>query len=185
MQIRAAKTADIPSVLKLQSLYLFDNLTEEERLQGFVTTPFTVPQLEQIISEGGLFVALDKEEVVAYAFAGSWDYFKQWPIFPYMVSRFPQLRYKNFEITAENSFQYGPVCIAMDYRSNGLLNELFEVMRLELVKKYPLSITFINQVNKRSLNAHVHKLGWEVIDKFEFNNKNYYGLAFDMQQSVL
>ncbi|MFD2247313.1 GNAT family N-acetyltransferase [Pontibacter ruber] len=185
IKTRTAQKEDIESVLALQSLYLYDNLSEEERQEGFVTTPFTTEQLEQIIEREGLFIATDKEQIVAYAFAGGWDYFSQWPIFPYMTSRFPSLHFKDFDISTENSFQYGPVCIDIPYRGSGLLNNLFEYMRRQMVVKYPLSVTFINQVNKRSLNAHVNKLGWTVIDEFDFNGKQYYGLAFDMQESVL
>jgi hypothetical protein len=29
------------------------------------------------------------------------------------------------------------------------------------------------------------KLGWEIIDRFEFRNGKYLGLAFDMSRSVL
>ena len=58
-------------------------------------------------------------------------------------------------------------------------------MRIEFVKKYPISITFINKVNVISEKAHTKKLGWKIIDEFEFNNKTYLGLAFDMNNSVL
>ena len=88
-------------------------------------------------------------------------------------------------ITTDNSFQYGPVCLDMAYRSRGLLNRLFETMRLEWAKKYPLSVTFINQVNERSTQAHIRKLGWEIIDRFTFNGNKYYGLIFEMSKSVL
>lgn len=155
MLTRLANTADISKVLKLQSSYLYSNLSENERKEGFVTTPFSIPQLEEVIKENGLFVAQNEMGyIVAYAFAASWHYFSQWEIFNYMVSRFPNLSFNGKEITTENSFQYGPVCIGKKYRGTGLLPLLFEEMRLELLKKYPISITFINKINLVSQKAH-------------------------------
>lgn len=186
IKTRMASLKDIDGILSLQEKYLYRNLTEEERKKGFVTTPFTVPQLEEIIRQKGLFVAYNEaNNIVAYAFAGSWKYFEQWEIFNLMVSRFPLISYKGREITTENSFQYGPVCIDEKYRGTGLLNLLFEEMRIELLKRYPISITFINKVNVISQVAHTKKLGWEIVDEFEFNNNNYIGLALDMNVSVL
>ncbi|MGB3466405.1 MAG: GNAT family acetyltransferase, partial [Cyclobacteriaceae bacterium] len=149
-----ADPADIDSVLTLQAKHLASNLTEEEKRQGFVTTPFTETQLLEIIAQRGLFIAKDDHQLFSYLFAGNWRYFSQWKIFTYMISRFPQLSFKGLEITTENSFQYGPVCIDHAYRSKGHFNQLFEKMRLEFVKTYPISITFINQVNEISTAAH-------------------------------
>lgn len=177
---------DIPGVLDLQEKYLYRNLTEEERKGGFVTTPFTVAQLRQILKEKGLFVAKNEAgEIISYVFAASWTYFQQWEIFNYMVSRFPSLSFNGNEITTENSFQYGPVSIHQNYRGQGILNLIFEEMRLEFVKKYPISLTFINKINIISEKAHTRKLGWEIIDEFEFNENQYITLAFDMKKSVL
>ena len=179
-------TADIPGVLALQEKYLLRNLTEDERKRGFVTTPFTAEQIEEVIKQNGIFIATNEEgAIIAYAFAGSWKYFEQWEIFNFMVSRFPQLSFQSGAINTENSFQYGPICIDIPYRGKGLLNQLFEEMRIEFVKKYPISVTFINKVNEVSTKAHTQKLGWEVIDEFGFNGKEYIGLAFDMRRSVV
>src|SRR5690625_5140973 len=181
-----ATIADIPGVLALQEKYLFKNLSPEERKSGFVTTPFTVKQIEDILEENGLFVAKNEsEEVIAYIFAASWRYFEQWEIFKHTVSLFPKIHFRGQEIKVENSFQYGPVCIDEKYRGQVVLNKLFEEMRLEFVKRYPISITFINQINKISKPAHTRKLAWEIIDTFAFNDNNYYTLAFDMHESVL
>jgi hypothetical protein len=186
IKTRIGNKEDIPGVLALQEKYLYRNLSEIERESGFVTTPFTVEQIEEILKQNGLFVAENEAgKIISYAFAGSWNYFEQWEIFNVMVSRFPQLSFNGKEITTENSFQYGPVSIDKEYRGRGVLNLIFEEMRLEFLKKYPLSITFINKVNAISLHAHTKKLGWEIIDEFEFNNNTYIGLAFDMKKSVL
>ena len=176
----------IPGVLSLQERNLYANLTIQEREKGFVTTPFTVPQLEAIIQLNGLFVATNKQgKIIAYVFAGDWDYFSQWDIFKLMITRFPQLSFKGQDITTQNSFQYGPICIDIAYRGQGVLQAIFEEMRIVFVHRYPISITFINQVNDVSTIAHTKKLGWKIIDHFEFNKNQYLGLAFDMTQSVL
>ena len=182
---RIATVSDITQFLSLQELYLFRNLNEQERLEGFVTTPFTTEQIEEAIAQRGLFIAQSEDlKVIAYAFAASWTYFAQWEIFNYMVSRFPSLSFQGNEITTENSFQYGPVCIDKEYRGTGLLPLIFEEMRLELLKKFPISITFINKINPISEKAH-KKLGWKIVDEFDFNNNSYIGLALDMNKSVL
>jgi hypothetical protein len=58
-------------------------------------------------------------------------------------------------------------------------------MRLGIHKRFPIGITFINQVNEVSYKAHTKKLGLQVIDTFTFNEKNYYTLAFDTEKSVI
>jgi hypothetical protein len=185
MILRNAILTDIQGVLDLQEKYLLVNTPENERQNGFVTTPFTVPQLEEIIALDGLFIAEYERKIVAYAFAGSWAYFSQWSIFPFMLNRLPDIKYQNFEINEQNSFQYGPVCIEMSYRGSGLFPRLFEVMRLAMRAHYPIGVTFINKINQRSYEAHTKKLKMEVVDEFTFNQKNFYGLAFRTNETVL
>jgi len=185
MHIRQATSNDIQGILDLQSANLFSNMSETERTKGFVTTPFTVALIKEIIAQSGLFVAIDHKKVVAYVFAGNWNYFCHWDIFKYMITRFPNLKFNSKSITTENSFQYGPICIDVNYRGRGVINQIFEKMRLSMKDKYSISLTFINAENIPSTKAHTEKLGWEIIDRFEFNGNNYLGLAFDMSQSVL
>lgn len=185
IQLEVAKLIDITGVLALQELYLVSNLSEEEKKSGFVTTPFTIKQLTYVINNEGLFIAKDDNKIIAYIFAESWPFFSQWPIFEHMISLFPKLSFQDFEISSTSSFQYGPICIDKKYRGKGLINLLFEFMRVHVVKKYPLSLTFINKTNIPSLKAHTEKLKWTTIADFEFNNNNYYILAYDMNKPVL
>ncbi len=170
---------DIDSFLELQAKYLVTNLTEEQKKDGFVTTPFTVEQLTEIIGNEGLFLAKKEKKVVAYAFAGTWDYFSQWKIVEQMGKMLP-ITFKNQIVTYENSFQYGPICIDVELRGTGLINNLFDFMRKNMVEKYPVSVTFINKINERSRKAHVEKLGWKIVTDFQFNGNNYYFLMLEM-----
>jgi hypothetical protein len=117
--------------------------------------------------------------------AASWDYFSDWPIFPYMLKRLIGQSYNNGVIQQSNSFQYGPVCIAGQLRGTNAFPKLFEEMRIALHKRYPIGITFINQINQRSYQAHCNRLQMDVIDEFTFNNNHYYSLAFDTARSVI
>lgn len=185
IQLQVAKLSDIDGVLALQKLYLVSNLTEEEKKAGFVTTPFSVEQLSFVINNEGLFLAKDSDKVIAYIFAESWDFFSQYPIFEYMITLFPKLSFLDFEITTTSSFQYGPICIDKKYRGQGLINTLFEFMRIHIVKRYPLSLTFINKNNIPSTKAHTEKLKWTIIGDFEFNNNAYFILGYDMNLPVV
>ncbi len=179
-----AQINDIEGVLALQELYLVSNLSEVEKTAGFVTTPFTIPQLHEVIQKQELFVAKDPNKIIAYIFAGSWSFFKQWPIFDYMITLLPTLKFLEFDITMTNSFQYGPICIHKEYRGSGLITPLFEFMRIHMLKKYPLALTFINKNNIPSTKAHVEKLKWTIIGDFHFNNNDYFILAYEMNSAI-
>lgn len=183
--LEIATLQDIESVLTLQELYLASNLTEKEKESGFVTTPFTIAQLTEVIKNKGLFIAKDNHKIIAYIFAESWPFFNQWPIFNYMSSLFPGLTFLEFNnITTTNSFQYGPICIHREYRGKGLIRPLFEFMRSHVVELYPLALTFINKKNTPSLKAHTEKLKWTIISDFQFNNNDYYILAYKMNEPI-
>ena len=185
MTILPATPTHIPGIITLQNKYLYAHLTAEERKKGFVTTPFTELQIEKAIDENGLFIAIDGELVVGYVFAGTWAYFSAWPIFPFMIKRLSGKKFGDMTISDTNTFQYGPVSIDEKYRRTGLFNRLFEGMRIEMAKKIPIGLTFINQINTHSYHAHTKKLGLEMIDTFSFNGNEYYTLAFDTSRSVL
>ena len=183
MTSRKATPNDIPGILALQDQNLISELSKEQKaVNGFVTTPFTPELLNEIIGLGWAFVTEIEGQIVAYLFGGSWSFFEKWPIFPYMTSRFS--KWGEWKISTENSFQYGPVCIDVKHRGKKIINQLFETMRKDFIQKYPLSATFINQANPISTRAHL-KLGWAIMDEFEYNHSKYYGLVYDMKKKAI
>lgn len=185
MIYRNASIADIPQIEALQQRYHVSFLSEEEKKNGFVTTLFTREQLTELIeTEDGISLACDGERVVAYAMAGSWQFWSKWPLFQYMIADLPNTEYLGRTLSTENSYQYGPVCIDMDYRGQGVLQKLFAHSTRQMSKRYPIMITFINQINTRSFAAHTQKVGLTVIKPFTFNGNQYYELGYETKRAA-
>jgi hypothetical protein len=183
MQYRNAGIADILGVAELQQRYHVSTISPEDRPDGFVTTLFTEEQFKELIErENGLAIACDGERIVAYAMAASWQYWSAWPLFQHMIIDLPNTAYLGQRLSTENSYQYGPICIHRDYRGTEVLPNLFEFSRLQMVQRFPILITFINQINPRSIKAHTEKLGLDVIKTFDFNNNHYIELGYDASQ---
>lgn len=178
MKSRLAQEQDIAPILALQDLNLVTNLDEAQKKDGFVTTPFTVEQLRELIALDGLFVVEKGEKILGYAAAAHWDYFDGRPMFELMISRFERLHFRGKSISREDSFQYGPVCIAKEARGKGAFQALFAEVVRQMKARYAIGTTFINRINARSYEAHTRKLGLEPIDEFDFNGNGYWGLAF-------
>ncbi|GAB2786371.1 GNAT superfamily N-acetyltransferase [Hymenobacter luteus] len=178
MQLKLADIGDIDGVLALHRKYQLATIAEEDKPDGFVTTAFAREQLMQLIEqEQGLSVATHQGQVVAYVMAASWQFWAEWPIFAFMIEQLPTLTYADRQLSTENSYQYGPVCVDKAYRGSGLLERIFEFSREQMAARYPVLVTFINRINGRSYAAHTQKLGLEVIREFAFNGNHYYELA--------
>jgi hypothetical protein len=176
--IRIADESDFDGILDLQSRNLYINLPPSELAGGFVTTPFTADLLGQLLVQTGVFVVEGKGDIWGYVLAGNWKFFSQWEIFKVMISRLPQLKFQGREITIDNSFQYGPICIDRSSRGSAVFPQIFDLMRSSFAPKFPIGVTFINKLNERSFAAHTRKLDLEIIDEFEFNGNSFYTLAF-------
>ncbi len=181
--IRTALEYDINGILDLQSRNLYSNLSPSELAGGFVTTPFTPDLLRQLLIQNGVFVVENESNIQGYLLAGNWKFFAQWEIFKVMISRLPNLRFQDREITVNNSFQYGPICIDLSIRGSEVFSQLFESMKSSFAPKFPIGVTFINKLNQRSFAAHTRKLNLEIVDEFEFNGNTFYTLAFSTANS--
>jgi len=185
MTLSLATLNDIPDVLQLHFRYQVDSIDVEDKKDGFVTTAFTTQELtELILQEQGLFIARVDGEVVAYVMAASWQFWSQWPMFAYMIKSLDTLSFLGQDLSVDNSYQYGPVCIDKSVRSSGMLEAIFEFSRQHMTRRYPILVTFINKINPRSYAAHTRKLGLEVIKEFTFNNNNYYELVYDTSKPL-
>lgn len=82
MEIRQATICDLECILKLHKKYHIDTISEHLKQDGFVTTNFTVVQLENLVAkEKGITIATISDKVVAYAMAASWEFWSEWSFF--------------------------------------------------------------------------------------------------------
>ena len=185
MEYKLATLEDIEATLKLHAKYQVDTIKEEDKKDGFVTTAFTKEELTQLIEkEQGLFIAKEGDEVLAYVMAASWEFWSKWAMFAHMIEDLPNLEYKGVRLSVENSYQYGPICIDKTLRGTAVLKEIFEFSRTHMAKRYPILVTFVNKINPRSYQAHVRKLGLEVIQEFEFGENYYWEMVYDTSFSL-
>ena len=175
---KVAETQDIDAVLKLHARYQVDSISEDDKKDGFITTAFTHAQMQRLIEEEqGLFLALKDEQIIGYAMAASWEFWSIWPMFAHMIKDLPNVSYSGIQLSTDNSYQYGPVCVDKTYRGQGIFEQLFEYSLQKMSTRYPVLVTFINKINPRSYAAHVNKARLDVIKEFTFNNNHYYELA--------
>jgi len=178
MEYSVATLEDIDATLTLHAKYQIDSIKEEDKKDGFVTTPFTKEELTQLIEqEQGLFIAKEGEKVLAYVMAASWQFWSKWAMFQHMIKELPSLEYKGVTLSTENSYQYGPICIDKSVRGTEVLPRIFHFALEKMAKRYPILITFVNQINPRSYHAHTRKLGLDVIQEFEFNGNRYWEMG--------
>ena len=186
MDYRSAKLKDIPGIILLEKKYHKDSISDEDRPGGFITTFFSDNKLKRLIEEEkGLAVACDGDRVVGFANSASWQFWSTWPVFLHMIDDLPNIMYKDTVLSASNSYQYGPACIHKDYRGTEVLPNLFEASRLLMKDRYPFLVTYVNQTNQRSFQAHSRKLGIDVVKEFEFHGNKLFVLCYDTSKKTI
>lgn len=191
--IRPATRADCAEILALHEQNHVQNLAEEERQNGFVTLQLQLSQIEALATHGGLFVArLTQQDapqdpqvlggIAGYVLAAPWNFYEAWPMFRVQTDRFPlrfQLGGVEHELRRDNSFQYGPVCVAPAFRGQNVLPALFHAVKERYASRFEIGATFIDARNARSLEAHRRKLGFGIVDEWAASGNRYFTLAFE------
>lgn len=173
--------AELQQILDLQQQNLPKNISEEElRSQGFVTFQHNLDILKQFHELAPSVVVKNDDKVVAYALTVVND---ARYIFPPMESMFRllgTLKWKNDPFSSYRYYEMGQVCVAKEYRGQGVFEMLYLQHKNSYSGQYDLLVTKISTSNHRSLKAH-EKVGFKTvtIDKDELDEWNV--VAWDWQ----
>lgn len=178
MEIMQATMNDLEGVMALHRKYHIDTIDPIDKPSGFVTTNFTPKQLEALVNEeNGITIAKQDGIILSYAMAASWQFWSEWPFFAHMICELPHNSLEGQILSAENSYQYGPICVDTSLRGSGVFEQVFSASLAHMAKRYPIMVTFINQINHRSYAAHTRKVPMTTVGTFQYNNNDYYMMA--------
>ena len=178
MEIGRADLHDLDGVMDIHKRYHISTISAEDKPDGFVTTNFTPQQLNDLVEkERGITIAKDCGKIIGYAMAGSWQFWSEWPLFTHMIGELGKNTYNGQILSVDNSYQYGPITVDRKYRGSGVFQKLFYSSLESMASRYPIMVTFINQINHRSYAAHTKKVIMETVCTFQFNQNDYYMLA--------
>ena len=178
MQIQLAQSADFAAILALQAQFHLSALPEDELADGFVTTQLDVGTLEKMRQQRALWIAKLGDAVAAYACAVEWDFYRD-SRFVQTVFEYLPLPFAAQTVTADNSFLYGPTCIASGARGQGILPALTGAIKARYADSREFGVCFIDARNARSLAAHERKLGFTRIATKPFGEVTYHMVAFE------
>lgn len=178
MEIRQATTADIHGIFDLLKRYHRDTIAPEDRADGFVTTQMSLRKMTSLIElHDGVTVIERGGNIQGFALAAPWSFWQEWPLFAHMIAILPQHQFCGQPLDVETSYQYGPICIDKSLRGTGGFQELFRASLKNMESRFPVMVTFVNQINPRSYEAHSRKVGMETVGTFDFNENQYYLMA--------
>jgi GNAT superfamily N-acetyltransferase len=177
MTVSHATPDEFAAILALHAQNHVSNLGEDARGDGFLTIFPDLAHLAKLESQKSLFVARgERGDLAGYVLSAPWNFYAQWPVFATQTDRFP-LAFGDQILTTQNSFQYGPVCVAREFRGRGVLPAMFDAVKAHFAPIFPIGATFINLQNARSMAAH-RKLGFQIVDEWSAAENHYATLAF-------
>ena len=184
--VRQATVSDIEGIKALLGKYHRDTISEEDRPDGFVTTAISDEKLEKLITEeNGVTIIADGDDVLGFCFAAPWEFWEEWPLFRHMMDIIPDYSFEGGPLVLEETYQYGPMCIDSSIRGTGAFEELFFASLAMFKDRFPIMLTFVNQINKRSERAHTQKAHMKTIAKFDFGDNNYYLMGIKTDDIVI
>jgi hypothetical protein len=163
-------------MMKLQHSNFIGNLSKEDVRDGFLSVEFTKVQFHEMNNDVGIVVAIQDGEVRGYLCGASCRYSGQFPILNALTGSLAMLTIAGRQLTMDNTFIYGPVCIGRSFRGQGVLAGLYAALKEITRPRYSFCILFIADVNRRSLRAH-RKLGMLDLGRFAFKEMQFHILG--------
>jgi hypothetical protein len=178
IEYRRAGPEDYAKIVRLQSANYIANLTEEERREGFLSAEFSLEQVAAIASDLGIAIVTIGDDVAGCLCGIRREFDHGSPVVAKMLECYDQARFEGEALGGFNSYIYGPVCIARQYRRRGLLRGLYEFQKKDLTGQFEIGVALVSHSNPHSMRAHVGGLGMTEAGEFEVNGNLFAILAF-------
>ena len=154
---------ELQQILKLQEENLLNNIDNAEmQSQGFVTLHHSLAILKQMHSLAPSVIIKDNEKVIAYALTMLRECRQLIPDLEPMFALLDKLSWKNKPLNDYRFYVMGQICIAKDYRGQGLFEKLYQHHKKIYEPQFDLFITEISTRNHRSIRAH-ERAGFKTI----------------------
>lgn len=178
--IRKAQKHDYPAIIQLQNANTPDQLTDEEKEQGFVVSSMTEETLHAINENLGVLVAIENDLLAGFVCLATTNPLPDHPIVKAMFNTFPEQKFNHISLTDYRVFIYGPVLINAKFRGKGILKSLFNAVIEYTKEDFDIGIAFINDKNTHSLAVHTEGLGMTCLQPFEAGNEKFQIVAFEV-----
>jgi len=159
-------THDLQAILHLQQQNLPTSLSSAEiSSQGFVTVSHSLDDLQKMNGYEKSLIIKDHDNVVGYILAMTQHSKQDIPVLVPMFDIFDAVLYHNQTVSSYNYIVVGQVCVAKDYRGQGVLDEAYSNYKAFFQSRYDFAITEIATANQRSLNAH-RRIGFSELHRY-------------------
>jgi hypothetical protein len=180
IEYRCAGPEDYAEIVRLQRANYVANLTAEERREGFLSAEFSLDQVAAIASDLGIAIVTMDDDLAGSLCGIRREFNHGSPVVAKMLESYDQAWFQGEPLSAFNSYIYGPVCIARQYRRRGLLRGLYDFQKKDLAGQFELGIALVSHSNPHSMRAHVEGLGMTEAGEFELNGNLFASLAFHL-----
>ncbi|MBE9466539.1 GNAT family N-acetyltransferase [Dyadobacter subterraneus] len=176
---------DIEEILSLQQLNLKINVSEEvKKDQGFLTVCHSEEQLQIMQSLTPQIIAKADGKVIAFALAMLPSMGKLIPDLQPMFDIVDDIEWKGKMIRDYKYYMMGQICVAAEFRGQGIFDKLYLTHKKFYEKKFDLCITEISTSNKRSQRAH-ERVGFETIHLHEDHVDEWNVVAWELKHYVI
>jgi ribosomal protein S18 acetylase RimI-like enzyme len=161
---RVDQLSELTGIRALQALNLRKNIDAETALsQGFLTAAYTMDYLQAMHDASPSIIAKDGDDVVGYVLVATKEVRNGHDLMADLFNVIDTKYYKGKCLKEVNYVVVGQLCVAKDYRGQGLVKRMYDYYQDCYAAAYEYLITDVAQANTRSLNAH-KKSGFIVID---------------------
>ena len=171
---RVTELDELQGIKDLQTANLKSRLGKDEiEKEGFVTAEYSLELLERMNATEPHIIAKDLDRVVGYALVATRSVIGGHPLLDDFFRQTDTLTYKGEALRDVNYVVVGQLCVAKDHRGQGLVKSMYGLFKDELAGKYPYCLTDVDEMNPRSLKAHLSS-GYKVISTLEYGGSKWY-----------
>jgi len=178
IEYRRAGPDDYGKIVRLQRANYIANLSEEQRREGFLSAEFSLEQVAAIATDLGIAIVTIDDDLAGCLCGIRREFDHRSPVVAKMLDSYGQAWFEAKPLSAFNSYIYGPVCLARQYRHRGLLRGLYNFQRKDLAGRFELGVALVSHSNPHSMQAHVEGLGMIKTGEFDLNGNLFAILAF-------
>ena len=158
---------ELSQILSLQKTNHFKVVTnpEEKIKEGFVSAEHDMDLLKRFNDPYPHVIAKFNHEVVGYTLVMERKHADTIPLLSPMFSQINQTNYNGTALKDTAYVVMGQVCIAHDFRGQGIFRGLYLRLKEHLKNDFQYLITEISTENPRSIHAHL-SVGFKVIKEY-------------------